>query len=312
MLISFASIAGGLIVLSAGADALVRGAASLARRIGLSPLIIGLTVVAIGTSLPELVVSLGAALRESGDVALGNVVGSNISNIALILGLSALLRPIRVQAQIIRIDAPILAAVSALLVAMLMDGGLGRVDGAILTVGIVAYVIFSVLMAQKEPDAVVEEYDEGLPQQHALWVDLLMLGLGLGGLLVGAHFLVNGAVAVAETLGISQIVIGLTIVALGTSLPELATSLAAARRGEGDIAIGNAVGSSIFNILGILGVTVLVHPLSTGDLSVIDGVVMVGLAVAIVPLMRSHLTLSRREGAALVSCYLAYIGYLVI
>jgi cation:H+ antiporter len=312
MVLPLVSVAGGLVVLSGGADALVRGAASLARRVGLSPLVIGLTVVAIGTSLPELVVSLGAALRESGDVALGNVVGSNISNIALILGLSALFRPMKVQAQIIRIDAPILAGASALLIVMLLDGTLGRIDGAILVAGIVAYVVFSVRMAGEESDAVAEEFDEGLPEQQPLWKEVLMLVLGLGGLIVGAHFLVEGAVVIAEALGVSQIVIGLTIVAVGTSLPELATSLAAARRGEGDIAVGNAVGSSIFNILGILGVTVLVHPLPTGGLSVVDGVVMVGLALAILPLMRSHFTLSRQEGAVLVSCYLAYVGYLVI
>jgi len=312
MLLPILSVTGGLIVLSGGADALVRSAASLARRIGLSPLLIGLTVVAVGTSLPELVVSLGAALRDSSDVALGNVVGSNISNIALILGLSALFRPLRVQAQIIRIDGPILVGVSALLVAMLMDGGLSRVDGSVLVVGIVAYVVFSVRAARNAEESVQEEFDEGVPEQQPLWMDLLLGAGGLVGLMVGAHFLVEGAVSIAQDFGISQIVIGLTIVAVGTSLPELATSLAAARRGEGDIAIGNAVGSSIFNILGILGVTVLVHPLPIGDLSIVDRVVMVGLALAIVPLMRSHFTLSRQEGVALLTCYLAYVGYLVI
>jgi cation:H+ antiporter len=312
MILAIGSLVGGLAVLSLGADALVRGSASLARRVGISPLIIGLTVVAIGTSLPELVVSLGAALRESGDMALGNIVGSNISNIALILGLSAVLRPMNVKAQVIRLDGPILVAASAALMAMLIDGRLDRVDGVLLVVGLLAYLAVSIRFARREPPAVVEEYDDGMPQQHALWTDALYVALGLAGLVGGAHFLVEGAVAIAASFGVSEVIVGLTIVAVGTSLPELATSLAAARRGEGDIAVGNAVGSSIFNILGILGATVIVHPLSTGSLSVIDGIVMTGLAVAVLPMMRTQFTLSRREGAILLSCYAAYLGSLVL
>jgi cation:H+ antiporter len=313
MLLAALSIAGGLVVLSGGADVLVRGAASLARRLGLTPLVIGLTVVAIGTSLPELVVSLEAVVSGTAAVALGNVVGSNISNIALILGVSALIRPMRVQAQVIRVDSPILAGASLLLVALLWDGWLGRLDGALLVTGIVAYVVYSVWAARREPAAVREEYDEGVPERHGpWWVDLLFLIAGLVGLVAGAHLLVDGAVAVAERFGVSQIVIGLTIIAVGTSLPELATSIAAARRGEGDIAIGNAVGSSIFNVLGILGVTVVLHPLATTELSGVDSAVMVGLALAIVPLMYTRSVLSRREGALLLASYVAYVGTLLV
>jgi len=312
MILAFGSLLGGLLVLSVGADALVRGAASLARRIGISPLVIGLTVVAIGTSLPELVVSLGAALQESGDMALGNIVGSNISNIALILGVSAVLQPMNVKAQVVRLDGPILAGASALLMVMLVDGHLGRVDGLILAAGLLGYLYVSVRFARKEPAAVMNEFDAGVPQQHPAWKDALFVGSGLVGLMGGAHFLVEGAVTIATSMGVSEVVVGLTIVAVGTSLPELATSVAAARRGEGDIAVGNAVGSSIFNILGILGVTVLVHPLATGSLTIVDGIVMTGLAVAVLPMMRSQFILSRREGAILLSCYGAYLVSLMV
>lgn len=313
MIVSVVSIAGGLLILTAGADALVRGSSSLARRVGLSPLVIGLTVVAIGTSLPELLVSLGAALRGSGDVALGNVIGSNISNIGLILGTAALVRAIGVQAQIIRIDAPILVLCSLVLAGMTLDGQLDRIDGVLLVTGIIAYVTFSVWAARKEENPDVQaEFDEGLPKKHGWLADLGFLVGGLVGLLLGAHFLVEGAVYIAKTFGVSQLVIGLTIVAVGTSLPELATSLTAAFRGEGDIAIGNAIGSSIFNILAILGVTVTVQPLSTAQVSYVDLAVMTGLALAVVPLMRTRFTLSRREGALLLVLYLAYVGYLVV
>ena len=302
----------GLVLLAGGAEALVRGASSLARSLGLSPLVIGLTVVSIGTSLPELVVSLGAALGGSGAVALGNVVGSNISNVALILGVSALLRAMQVQAQVIRIDAPILLGASVLLGLMLLDGQLSRIDGGVLMTGMIAYVWFSVRTARSEPAAIQQEFDEGLPNRHRLWIDGALLTGGLGGLVAGADFLVDGAVVVATAAGLSQVVVGLTVVAVGTSLPEMATSLTAAWRGEGDIAVGNAVGSSIFNILGILGVTVLVRPLASTALSVVDLGVMIGLAAALLPMMRSGFVLSRREGVLLLLVYVGYVAFLLL
>jgi cation:H+ antiporter len=312
MVASLLLIAAGLVLLAGGAEALVRGASSLARSLGLSPLVIGLTVVAVGTSLPELVVSLGAALGGSGAVALGNVVGSNISNVALILGVSALLRAVQVQAQIIRIDAPILLGASVLMGLMLLDGQLGRIDGAVLVVGIIAYVWFSVRTARTEPEAIQQEFDEGLPNRHSMWVDIALLASGLGGLVLGAEFLVDGAVVIATAAGISQVVVGLTVVAVGTSLPEMATSVTAAYRGEGDIAVGNAVGSSIFNILGILGVTVLIHPLPRNALSIVDLGVMIGLAAVLLPMMRSEFALSRREGVLLLLVYVVYIVSLLL
>lgn len=311
MLIPLAQIAGGLVVLTGAAEALVYGAASLARRMGLSPLVIGLTVVSIGTSLPELVVGLEATITGTGDLALGNVVGSNIGNIALILGLSALVRPLKVQAQIVQVDGPILAGVSLAFVALILDGALGRGDGLVLVGGIVAYLVYSLYTARDASAAVTEEFEGAMPRVHSVLADLALLAVGIGGLVAGGHLLVGGAVAIAQGLGVGPIVIGLTIVAIGTSLPELATSVVAARRGKGDIAVGNAVGSSIFNLLGILGVTVLVQPLSTDTLGWLDIGVMVGVALLILPLFRSDWTLSRLEGTVLVGSYGAYLWALL-
>jgi cation:H+ antiporter len=302
----------GLALLTGGAEGLVRGAASLARQVGLSPLVIGLTVVALGTSAPELVVSVGAALRGNGGLAIGNVVGSNIANIGLILGVSALMAALRVQAQVIRFDMPILSAVTLGMGVLLLDGQVGRVDGTILVIGLITYVALSIRWARAEPAAIVQdEFDEGLPSQNRWWVDLLFVGAGLAGLVGGAELLVGGAVTFATLLNVDRVLIGLTVVAVGTSLPELATSLVAAWRGEGDIAVGNAVGSCIFNLLGILGVTALIHPLSTGGLSIVDGSVMLGMTLFLLPLMRTGFTLSRIEGGVLLIAYASYIAYLV-
>jgi cation:H+ antiporter len=298
-------------VLSAAAEALVYGAASLARRMGLSPLVIGLTVVSIGTSLPELVVGIDAALTGTGDLALGNVVGSNIGNLALILGLAAVVRPIAVQTQVVRVDGPILVVVSILFVGLSLDGGLDRIDGGILLLGIVGYVLYSLKLARETATPSEEAVGDVTPAGHAAWIDAALLVLGLLGLGAGAHLLVEGAVFIAEGLGVGPIVIGLTVVAVGTSLPELATSVVAARRGKGDLAVGNAVGSSIFNLLGILGATVLVQPLSARSLRWLDLGVMVGTALLILPVLRSGWTLSRTEGAGLLLIYVAYLGAVV-
>lgn len=303
---------GGLVILTVGAEFLVSAAASISRRLGMSPLVIGLTVVSIGTSLPELVVSLDAVVQGNVDVGIGNVVGSNISNIGLILGLAALVSPLQVEAQVIRIDGPILVAVSVLLVALVLDGGISSLDGVVLALGFVAYVGYTVWAADREPGAVQTEFDSGIPGQKSLWRDLLFFVLGLGGLILGADLMVEGAVRIARTVGVSHLVIGLTVVAVGTSLPELATSVLAAWRGNGDIAVGNVVGSSIFNILGILGVTALIEPLVTTSLTVVELVVLVGVAVLVLPLMRSSFTLSRTEGFGLVVLYAGYVAYLFV
>lgn len=303
---------GGLVILTVGAELLVRAASSISRRVGISPLVIGLTVVSIGTSLPELVVSLDAVVQSNVDLGIGNVVGSNISNIALILGVAALVRPIHVQAQMVRVDGPILVVVSVLLVALVFDGEISSLDGAMLTVGLVAYVGYTVWVADREPGTVQKEFDAGIPRQKSFWRDVFFFVLGLAGLIWGADLMVDGAIRIARTVGVSQLVIGLTVVAVGTSLPELATSVLAAWRGNGDIAVGNAVGSSIFNILGILGGTALIEPLVTTSLTVVQLAVLVGVAVLVLPLMRTSFTLSRAEGFGLVVLYVGYVAYLFV
>lgn len=303
------SILGGLLLLAVGAEGLVRGAASGARRFGLSPLVIGLTVVAFGTSAPELVVSVHAAVGGNPDIALGNVVGSNIANIGLILGVAALLSSIRIQAQILRIDVPILIGVSALLLGVVADEVVGRVNGIILVAGAVAYAVVCSWGAWDEPTAVVEElFDEAVPEKGS-WGRDLFFGLGgLGMLVLGARVLVSGAVTVAEAAGLSATVIGLTVVAIGTSLPELITSGRAALRGQSDLALGTVLGSSIFNVLGILGVTACVQPVDASGLSWWDGGVMLGFAVITLPLFWTDYTFSRWEGGLLLAGYGVYVG----
>jgi len=269
-------------------------------------------VVSIGTSLPELFVSLEAALGGSGSLALGNVVGSNVSNLALILGAAALARPIVVCARVVWVELPILVVVSIVFVGFILDGRLGRLDGVLLTSGIGAYILYTLHAAETLPPEVESEFNDGIPKRHAVWVDVALVLCGIGGLVGGAHLLVTGAVAVAKNLGVGPIIIGLTVIAVGTSLPELATSVVAARRGQGDIAVGNAVGSSIFNILAILGITVLVHPLSTRNLGWAETATMLGISVFVVLLLRTGWTLSRREGAVLVACYLGYLTYVLV
>lgn len=313
MLIPLLSILGGLVCLTVGADGLVRGAASFARRVGLSPLLIGLTVVAYGTSAPEMVVSLQAALEGASDIALGNVVGSNISNIGLILGSTALLCPVRGTAKAVQIDVPFMIGISALLLGLLADNVIGQLNGMVLVAGAVAYTVVRVWNGrEEEKPAVRDEFEDEVPAQQGWGWDLLY---GLGGLallVVGARLLVDGAVIIAEGLGISTVVIGLTVVAIGTSLPELATSLAAALRGHADLALGNVVGSNIVNILAILGVTASIRPIDASGLTWIDGGVMLGLSVLTLPFLWTGMTFLRWEGGVLLAGYGTYLAYLVL
>ena len=303
----------GVGLLYGGAEGLVRGSASVARRLGLSPLVIGLTVVAFGTSMPELVVSVRATLAGAGPIAVGNVVGSNIANIALILGLSALIRPIRVHAQLIRVDVPLLIVASVALAVLLQDGRLGRVEGVLFLAGIVGYTVLGLRLARAESAAVHAEFAEATPPPTGSWArDLIFIGAGLGLLVLGARLLVDGAVTIATSFGVSEAVVGLTIVAVGTSLPELATSLVAAGKGEGDIAVGNVVGSNMFNILGILGTASVVRPLTQTGMTRLDLGVMVGLALVLLPLMRTGFRLSRGEGGFLLAVYVVYVGRLLV
>jgi cation:H+ antiporter len=317
MLLDLLFLCLGLVGLYYGAEWLVGGSSSLALRVGISPLVIGLTVVAFGTSAPELAVCVQLNLAGAPDAAVGNVVGSNICNILLILGLSALMRPIEIQSQVIRREMPILIVVSVALVAMLWGGALNRLEGGILTVGIFAYVYLSFKLSRKIPSPEVQaEFAEeiGDPEEAKHMSPWKLFGLILAGLIllvIGAKLFQTGGVGIAQRLGVSEAVIGLTILAFGTSLPELATSIVASRKGEGDIIAGNAVGSSVFNILAILGITILVEPMVITQIEPVDLAVMVGSAVLGVVLMMNGRRLSRVEGTILTVAYLAYVALLV-
>lgn len=309
MTLAILFIIGGLILLALGAEGLVRGTSAIAARLGIAPLVIGLTVVAFGTGSPELFVSLGAALSGNSSIALGNVIGSNISNVALILGVAALVSPLTVRAEIVRREVPIMIGASVLLWLLLLDGNLSRIDGLLLTACAVGFTFFNYQLAKTNKQAFVEEeYSEALKQsKKPLWLDITFAVVGLITLLFGANLLLNGAVTVAESFGISQIVIGLTIVAIGTSLPELATSVSATIKGESDVALGNAIGSNTLNIFCILGVTALIQPISAADVRTVDLAVMVGTALLGLFLLRRGFVLNRIEGAILVIGYIIYI-----
>jgi len=309
MLAAWGWVGIGLVLTFGGAEAFVRAAASIAARLGVPPLIIGLTIVAWGTSAPELVVSTIATLNGQGGIAVGNVVGSNIFNIAAIVGLAALVYPMRVHAQLIRLDIPIMIGISLLLAGLLLDGAISRVDAAIFFVGMAAYTAFSFRAGAAQPPPEVQaEFAQGNPPQHRhLAIDLALFIAGLTMLVGGSRALVTGAVIIAQHLGVSETVIGLTIVAAGTSLPELATSAVAALRKQPDIAIGNVVGSNIFNVLGILGIAGLVAPMQAPDLSRLDLGAMLVFAVLLFPLARSGFVVKRWEGALLLAGYGLYL-----
>ncbi len=322
MIITLTSFLCGLLLLVAGAEGLVRGASALALRLGVSPLLIGLTVVAFGTSAPELAVSVEAALNDNGSIALGNIIGSNIANIALILGLAALIQPMRVQSSLLTQQIPIMIGVSALLWLLLLDQTLGLRDGVLLFGGIIAYVIFSYRHAgvidsggSPEVDLPIEPTPlatGGVVLLSNMGFCLLIIALGLIALVSGGSLLVDSAVEIAQRFNVSETLIGLTIVAVGTSLPELATSLVAAVRKHDDIAIGNIVGSNIFNILGILGIASMFNPISSAGFAQSDFVVMLLLAVLLLPLAWTGRRLGRMEGLVLLAAYVAYVYYLLL
>lgn len=308
---SLAIAAAGLVLLYAGGEWVVRGAASLALRLGLSPLVVGLTVVSMGTSAPELVVSLNAALGGANDIAVGNVVGSNIANLGLILGATAMLRGAPIHATMVRFDGPLVLLISLLMLSMLYDGVVTRLEGLSFLFGLVTYVVVTLSLGAHESRRVQQEFTADVPRQIAsLGASLLRLLVGVVALTFGGHLLVSSAVTIATSLGVSQAVIGITLVAVGTSLPEMATSLVAALRGQPDMAVGNLVGSNIFNMLGILGTTALVHPLVRGDIGWDSLWIMTAFAALLVPMMYTGLRLSRAEGALLFAGYWAYITWL--
>jgi cation:H+ antiporter len=309
-------VLGGLLLIG-GAEILVRGASRLAARAGISPLVVGLTVVAFGTSSPELAVTVGASFSGQADVALGNVVGSNIFNVLLILGLSAAIAPLVVAQQLVRRDVPLMIASSVLVLILAIDGRIGRVDGILLFAGVAGYTVF--LIRQSRRALAPTEYDEAFgverPTATAWPVDIALILAGLGLLVVGSRWLVEGAVTAATALGVSELVIGLTIVAAGTSLPEVATSVLASVRGERDIAVGNVVGSNLFNLLAVLGLGSIVAPQGVPvaiSALTFDIPVMIAAAVACLPIFFTGYTIARWEGWLFLAYYVAYTTYLIL
>ncbi len=305
-------ITGGLVLLFFGADWLVQGAVTLALHLGLSPLIVGLTVVALGTSVPEALVSVQAALGHQGGIALGNVIGSNILNIALILGLSSLILPLKVDSRIVKADVPLLTGATFMLVVLLEDFHISRMEGAFLLLCIVFYVTGNIMTVKRTSPE--EDKIEGMeiPEDSGktLWRDVGFLILGIVTLGFGANFLVTGAVDLARIFGLSEALIGLTIVSIGTGTPELATVLMAAFRKSPDLAIGNVVGSNLFNIMFVLGIAGLVAPLDGNGISSIDLYVMLGVTFLLLPTVWTGRILDRKEGFLFLAIYVGYLYHL--
>ncbi|TVQ89500.1 MAG: sodium:calcium antiporter [Chromatiaceae bacterium] len=306
----------GLVLLTAGAEVLVRGAAGIAERFGIPPLIVGLTVVAFGTSAPEFAVSLGAAWSGAADLAIGNVVGSNIFNVLLILGLSALIRPLAVASQLIRVDVPLMIAASLLVLLFALDGRISRIDGAVLATGLIAYLGLQIRQGRREQGAEPTPMPAAAPGVAGhWWRDPLLVLIGLALLVFGSRLLVQAAVAIASALGVGELVIGITIVAAGTSLPEVATSVVASLRGQREIAVGNVVGSNVFNLLGVLGLAALVSPTGIAVAAQVlrfDLLVMLATALACLPIFFTGREIARWEGGLFLFFYVAYTAYVVM
>jgi cation:H+ antiporter len=320
MVVAILSLIAGGVFLLVGAESLVRGASRLAGLLGIPPLIIGLTIVAYGTSAPELAVSVQSTLGGQSNIALGNVIGSNIFNVLMILGISAIVAPLQVAQQLIRLDVPIMIGISGLTLLFSLDGHLQPSDGVILVIGSVAYTLFLLYQSRRETDADVQaeyemEYGDKSTARLAWLHHLGWLVVGAVVLVLGSRLFVAGAVEIADAMGISQVVIGLTIVAAGTSLPELATSMVATFRGERDIAVGNVVGSNIFNLLTVIGVASLTA--GGSGLAVPPAVlnfdlpIMLAVAVACIPIFVTGNVISRWEGFLFVGYYAAYAAFLI-
>lgn len=311
----------GLVFLIVGAEVLVRGASRLASAFGIAPLVVGLTVVAFGTSSPELAVSIESSLSGQAGIALGNVIGSNIFNVLFILGMAALIVPLIVSQQLVRVDVPLMIGLSVLVLLLSLDGALGWIDGLILVLGLVTYVTFLIMQSRRQgQETAAQNRADGVPDaipdsENSLAKNLAFIAGGLVLLVVGSGWLVDSAVAFAKHLGVSELVVGLTIVAAGTSLPEVVTSLIAALRGERDIAVGNVVGSNIFNLMGVLGIASIIAP---GGIAVSPAVlgfdmpVMIAVALACLPIFFTGGIISRAEGVILLAYYGAYTLYLIM
>lgn len=309
----------GLLVLYYGAEWLVGGSSRIALRLGITPLIVGCTVVAFGTSAPELVVSLAAVFEGNDDISVGNIIGSNIANLALIMGVASIIRPIEVRSVVIRREYPVMFAASILLVVLGYDGRLSRLDGILMLSCMAVYMGYMIYLARKamrgdsEVELSVEEVDEDEVRESSTTGDTVKIVLGIVGLVIGAHLMVTSAVSIATALSIPPLIIGISVVAIGTSLPELATSAMASIRNESDISVGNVIGSNVFNILLVLGAVATISPIAVGEQAInFDFWVMLGVTVLIWPLMWSGLSIKRWEGVVLLVGYFAYMIFLFV
>ncbi|MEE4263693.1 MAG: calcium/sodium antiporter [Desulfobacteraceae bacterium] len=309
----------GFVLLYFGAEWLVKGSSSLARSLGITPIVIGLTVVAFGTSAPELVVSLISSIQGKSMIAVGNVVGSNICNIALVLGLSAVFSPIKSDPSVVRRDIPIMLAISLYLLLLTFNSTLGRIEGATLFIGIVLYTFMNYYLAKKETagTAEIESELEEIGFIASRPKQIILILLGIAGVVGGAQIVVDNAVLIMKIIGVDEKFIGLTIVAFGTSLPELATSVVAAMRGEMDISIGNLVGSNVFNIMSVLGIAALVRPIPIPGGFIESGLwidYLVMMFTSFLPwlMMRKNFTVTRRDGFVLLACYAGYLTFLIV
>ncbi len=318
LLLHVGCLAIGVVGLYYGADLLVKGSVRVAKRAGVSSLVIGLTLVACGTSMPELVVSVNAAIQNKPDISLGNIVGSNICNVGLILGLSALIAPLAVHRNLLKFDAPVMCLTSLLLAGFyFLSRGVTRWEALVMLILFIAYTVWTIFAAKRaeaasEPEKNRKPDDDEMESKRplSLGTSLLLAAVGLGLLVFSSSVFVHGATGIAKILRVGEAIIGLTIVAVGTSLPELATSVVAAIKGERDIAIGNVVGSNIFNILGILGIAPLLRPIRDSNLSMIDLGTMVFFSVILLPIMLTGKRINRAEGALLLLFYVAYAAFL--
>lgn len=312
MLLSILFVLIALTLLYFGASWLVTGSSSLAIKAGVSPLVAGLTVVAFGTSSPELVVGINTALAGQGNIAIGNIVGSNIFNICIILGISSIIAALKIKMQLLKMDIPILIITTIAFMILFNDRQISRIEGGILLSGIVLYTILNIVLARREKNKeVMDEFDKSIPKSNMKWYySAGMVVIGIGVLVAGSELLVKGAVQIARVLGVGETIISLTIIAAGTSMPELASSVVATIRKEYDIAIGNIIGSNIFNILGIIGISSLISPLSAMAISNIDLYIMLGVTLLLLPFFRTKYSLTRDEGIFMVVLYLMYLYYL--
>ncbi len=312
MLLSVFYILLSLILLYFGAGWLVKGSSALAIKAGISPLVAGLTVVAFGTSSPELVVSINTAFAGQGNIAIGNVIGSNLFNICVILGISAIIVPLKINSQLLKMDIPVLILATIGFMLLFADRVINRWEGILFLSGLILYIVYNIYLARREKNLQIhEEFEKSISVGKLKWYySAGMVLVGIGVLVAGSELLVLGAVDIARSLGVGETIIGITIIAVGTSLPELASTVVASLRKEYDIAIGNVIGSNTFNILGIIGLTSVISPLSAIAISKIDLFVMLGATLLLLPFFRTKYTLKRDEGIFMVAIYLMYLYYL--